>query len=649
MSLNEIVYKLIHSYYFDERLLFSYMVKELVNLTPSITLFSSTGKIINDVNAITNSSGNKRVRPLFINKSIKTRQLIKRLNESIEFHKKNIKNTNNEIIMYLSALKLLSELDLTINYPKAFEEISNYLDAINTNTQLIGREREVGDIQRILQRSFKNNVVMVGSSGAGKTTIAKYLAKNIKDFDILLLNSSNVNVLDKILLRKKEKAAKEILIIIDEIFTYDPKIIKELLENVRIIATANDISYSKFISDNPHIISKFETVNIAEPQEDDLKAILNNESNILESKFNILTSEDVVTEVINLSNKYIKNIAQPLKGINLLEETFFYAKAQSLNKVTVDEVKHVISEKYKLPISSLSDIEKKDLSNLFNSIKARVKGQDEAIKKVTDTIVRSRLGFKKSNKPIGSFLFVGPSGVGKTELAKALSMELFNDESSIVRIDMSEFAEAHMVQRLIGAPPGYVGYEEGGQLTTPVKQRPYTVVLLDEIEKAHPRVFDIFLQVLDDGRLTDGQGKVVDFTNTIIIATSNAGIEDIIDLIEEGRTKAEIDEEIKDILQDYFRIEFLNRFDDIIIFNSLKKEDLILIAHNQITKLQSELNKKNIKISVSDSLIEELATIANDPRYGARGLNRLIQQRIENKLASMLISGELREGETVNL
>jgi ATP-dependent Clp protease ATP-binding subunit ClpB len=212
---------------------------------------------------------------------------------------------------------------------------------------------------------------------------------------------------------------------------------------------------------------------------------------------------------------------------------------------------------------------------------------------------------------------------------------------------MSEFAEAHTVQRLLGAPPGYIGFEEGGQLTNPIKTKPYNLVLLDEIEKAHPRIFDIFLQVLDDGRLTDGQGKIVDFKNTVIIATSNAGIEDILDLINEGKSHKEIESEIKEILQDYFRIEFINRFDDIIVFNSLKPDALQKIAVLQIEKLKLELQKRNIGFSVSDKTLEYLAKEGYDPRYGARGLIRVIQDKIENQLAELIIAGKLNEGERI--
>lgn len=505
----------------------------------------------------------------------------------------------------------------------------------------IGRDKEINKIDMILQRSIKNNVLIIGKGGVGKTTLAIQIKKLIKNINII----NPTNSLED--LKKFLNLNKNQIFILDEIFTFEPEKIKYIIDNAQIIGTANDIAYKKFSLDYPHLISKFEVISLEEPSIEEMKAIINLHQKKLSEKFLINFQQSLTDEIINLAKRYIIDEVFPSKGILLLEEVVFMAQNQKTTLVTVDMVKVAISQKTGIPITSLTEFEKKDLSSLPFRLKEKVKGQDHAIEKISQTIQKSRLGLGKKNKPIGSFLFVGPSGVGKTELAKVIAKEVFGDEESMIRFDMSEFSEAHTVQRLIGAPPGYIGYEEGGQLTNQIKNKPYTLVLLDEIEKAHPRIFDIFLQILDDGRLTDGQGKKVDFTNTIIIATSNAGIEDILDMINEGKKQDEIEKEIKEILEDYFRIEFINRFDDIIIFNSLDVKTLEEIAKIQLKKLSIELSKHNIELLIREETIKYLAKESYDPKYGARGLLRLIQDKIENKLASMIIESKLKGGEKV--
>ena len=365
------------------------------------------------------------------------------------------------------------------------------------------------------------------------------------------------------------------------------------------------------------------------------------------SREHVQYADQTLAEVIKLTKQHISELSFPAKGISLLEETAHFSKSQNEVLVTPEMARVVVSQKANIPIASLTDFDKKDLSELDERIKQKVKGQDHAVKKIARSIQRSRLGLNRSNKPIGSFLLVGPSGVGKTELAKVLAQEIFGDVENMIRIDMSEYSEPHTVQRLVGAPPGYIGYEEGGQLTNPVKNKPYSLVLLDEIEKAHPKVFDVFLQILDDGRLTDGRGKVVDFRNTMIIATSNAGIEDILDLIEEGKQHTEIEKEIKDIMQDYFRIEFLNRFDDIVVFKALDVPSLVGIAEIQIQKLAIELYTRGITLEVKPETIQQLAESAYDPKYGARGLQRIIQENLENPIVEMIMHDQVQPGQRI--
>ena len=276
-------------------------------------------------------------------------------------------------------------------------------------------------------------------------------------------------------------------------------------------------------------------------------------------------------------------------------------------------------------------------------LQARVVGQDEAVRVVSDAIRRNKAGLSDMNRPLGSFLCIGPTGVGKTELARTLADFLFNDEKALTRIDMSEYMEKHSVSRLIGAPPGYVGYDEGGQLTEAVRRRPYSVILFDEIEKAHQDVFNVFLQILDDGRLTDGQGRVVDFKNTIIIMTSNIGSEYILTAKDMGSIK----EEINQILRDNFRPEFLNRIDEILTFNRLEKEHIRKIVDIQLKSVAERLQARRLGLKVSDKAKDFLADIGYDPMFGARPLKRAIQAELENKLAREVLEGKFPEGSTI--
>jgi len=320
-------------------------------------------------------------------------------------------------------------------------------------------------------------------------------------------------------------------------------------------------------------------------------------------------------------------------------------KGSSLVKdeVTEEDIAEIVSKWTGIPVSRMLESEKEKLLHMESRLKKRVVGQDHAIEAVANAIRRSRAGLSDPNRPIGSFIFLGPTGVGKTELAKALAEFLFDDENAMVRLDMSEYMEKHSVSRLIGAPPGYVGYEEGGQLTERVRRRPYSVVLLDEIEKAHPEVFNILLQILDDGRLTDGQGRTVDFRNTVIIMTSNLGSQYITMFKNEETMK----EKIMDVVKSNFRPEFLNRIDEIIIFNKLKKEDIVKIVEIQLSYLQKRLDERKIKLITNQKAKEYLAEKGYDETFGARPLKRLIQREIENPLAEKILAGEFKEGDTI--
>ncbi len=313
-------------------------------------------------------------------------------------------------------------------------------------------------------------------------------------------------------------------------------------------------------------------------------------------------------------------------------------------EIDEEDIAEIISRWTGIPVSKLLEGEREKLLRMEERLSERVVGQDEAIRVVSNAIRRSRAGLQDPNRPIGSFLFLGPTGVGKTELAKSLAEFLFDDERAMIRIDMSEYMEKHSVAKLIGAPPGYIGYEEGGQLTERVRRRPYSVILMDEIEKAHPDVFNILLQILDDGRLTDSKGRTVDFRNTVIIMTSNIGSQYTIDFIND---RERLEKEIDKLLKAHFKPEFLNRIDDIIIFNPLTKKMILKIVDIQLKRLQKLLDEKKIKLNISDKAKVYIAKIGYDPQFGARPLKRVIQREIQNKLAYEILNGKIKDGDSV--
>jgi ATP-dependent Clp protease ATP-binding subunit ClpB len=302
-----------------------------------------------------------------------------------------------------------------------------------------------------------------------------------------------------------------------------------------------------------------------------------------------------------------------------------------------------------VPVSRMLEGEREKLLKMEDRLGARVIGQAAAVRAVSDAVRRNRAGLGDPNRPIGSFMFLGPTGVGKTELTKALAEFLFDDENAMVRIDMSEFMEQHSVARLIGAPPGYVGYEEGGRLTEAVRRKSYSVILFDEIEKAHRDVFNVLLQVLDDGRLTDGQGRTVDFKNTVIVMTSNLGSDRIQQLTSQGAEQWEIEAAVRDVLKVSFRPEFLNRVDETIIFHPLDKAQLTRIVEVQLANLRKRLAQRGLSLTLSDDAQRLLADEGYDPAFGARPLKRVIQQRIENPLAGRILGGGYVEGDTIRI
>ena len=368
----------------------------------------------------------------------------------------------------------------------------------------------------------------------------------------------------------------------------------------------------------------------------------------------------VNAEIEKAEREYDLNKAAELKYTKLIDLNKQLKEAETLvetekngilqSKVTDEEIRLVVSKWTGIPVSNLKESEREKILRLPEILHKRVVGQDEAVQKVSDAILRSRAGIQDPNRPLGTFLFLGPTGVGKTELSKTLSQALFDDEKNIVRLDMSEYMEKFSVSRLIGAPPGYVGYEEGGQLTEAVRRKPYSVVLFDEIEKAHPDVFNILLQILDDGRITDSMGKTVDFKNTIIILTSNLGADVIMQSIEKNHDITdETRETIKQVLKQHFRPEFLNRLDDIIIFKPLEKEQITKIVDLLLDKLNARLTEKQIKLKVTTKAKEFIIKNGYDEAYGARPLKRFIQDRVETAVARKILSADIKPNTTLTI
>ena len=387
----------------------------------------------------------------------------------------------------------------------------------------------------------------------------------------------------------------------------------------------------------------------------------NEKKAITEQKATKQEIEDIRLEIEEAERRYdLEKLAQlkygtlPALEKRLTEQNAVIddAKENRLLKeeVSEEEIAEVISKWTGIPVSKLVETEKEKLLRLPEILHQRVIGQDDAVNAVSEAVLRARAGLKDINKPIGSFIFLGPTGVGKTELAKALSEALFDSEKSLIRIDMSEYMEKHAVSRLVGAPPGYVGYDEGGQLTEAVRRRPYSVILFDEIEKAHPDVFNILLQLLDDGRLTDNQGRTVDFKNCVVIMTSNIGSPYLIDNIRpDGRISEEVKETVENEMKQYFRPEFLNRIDDVVVFSPLTESQIMKIIDISMKQIQKKLEDRNITIALTPATRKYIADEAYSPTYGARPVKRYLQKEIETEIAAKIIKGEVKDGETITI
>lgn len=616
---------------------------------------------------------------------------------------------------------------------------------------VIGRDQEIKRVMQILTRRTKNNPVIVGEAGVGKTAIAEGVAQKIAADDVPeSLRNRRVMALDmgalvagskfrgefeerlKAVMDEVREAQGEVILFIDEIHSVvgagaaegsidASNMLKPALAHgeLQCIGATTSDEYRKFIEKDKALERRLQPVYVSEPDIQATIAILKGLRPRYEAHHKIKISDQAVEEAVRLSQRYISDRHLPDKAIDLideaasklrletesappevkslenhlkqltneeeaasqrqeyenaaklkaerlhLEEEYNQAKNQWLKQQKIDEevgeedIAQLVASWTGIPVSQMLEGEAEKLVNMEERLHQRLVNQEEAVKAISEAIRRSRAGLKDPQRPIGSFIFLGPTGVGKTELVKTLAWFLFGDENTMVRLDMSEYQERHTISRLIGAPPGYVGYDNGGQLTELVRRRPYRVILLDEIEKAHPEVFNSLLQILDDGRLTDGHGRTVDFKNTVIIMTSNTGVELIRrqsaigfnvpnDNVKSAKSSYEqMKEKVMAEVKKVFRPEFLNRIDEIIVFHELTKEQLKSVVDLMIKDLQCRLNDRKLTIEISKKAKSWLAEVGYDPIYGARPLRRAIEQYINNPLSSRLLRGEYKPNDTI--
>ncbi|HRC80554.1 MAG TPA: ATP-dependent Clp protease ATP-binding subunit [Sedimentibacter sp.] len=601
--------------------------------------------------------------------------------------------------------------------------------------RIVGREKEIDRVVQILNRRSKNNPVLIGEPGVGKTAIAEGLAVRIAEKQVpVKLFNTEIYLLDltavvagtqfrgqfearmKAIIDEAKKAGN-IVIVIDELHNIvgageaeggamnAANILKPALAKgeVQIIGATTLDEYRKHIEKDSALERRFQPVLVDEPSIEESIEIIKGIKDYYEQYHNVKITDDVIRQAVIMSERYITDRFLPDKAIDVIDEAGSranlnnkalielealktelamireekeeaaekddYERAAELKVqeirietkikelsseceniyLTEDDIAYVIEAWTKIPVQRISEAEADKLIHLEERLHRRVVGQHPAVTSLARAIRRNRSGFKKRKKP-SSFIFVGPTGVGKTELAKTLAYELFGNEDAMIRLDMSEYMEKHTVSKLIGAPPGYVGFDQAGFLTEKVRRRPYSVILLDEIEKAHEDVFNILLQILEDGRLTDNQGRTVNFENTVIIMTSNAGTSNKANRIGFGNEEYEaMESKVKDAVRQTFRPEFLNRIDDIIVFSELTREELSQIVDLMLKEVKRDAEEKKITLDVTDKMKEYILEKGYNKKYGARPLRRAVQKYIEDEISEAYLKGVLKEGARVNV
>ncbi|AWX53786.1 ATP-dependent Clp protease ATP-binding subunit [Brevibacillus formosus] len=613
---------------------------------------------------------------------------------------------------------------------------------------VIGRQKEIERVIQVLSRRTKNNPVLIGEPGVGKTAIAEGLAQKIvnneipetlRDKRVMTLDMGTVvagtkyrgefedrlkKIMDEI------RQAGNIILFIDELHTLigaggaegaidASNILKPALARgeLQCVGATTLDEYRKYIEKDAALERRFQPIQVDEPTAEDAIRILHGLRDRYEAHHRVKITDEAIEQAVKLSDRYITERFLPDKAIDLVDEAASKVRLQSFTvppnlkelegrleevrkekdaavqsqefeeaaalrdqeqklreeldktkkdwkerqgqlnmEVTPEDIAQVVASWTGIPVLKLKEEETERLLKMEEILHDRVIGQDEAVKSISRAIRRARAGLKDPKRPIGSFIFLGPTGVGKTELARAVAETLFGDEDAMIRVDMSEYMEKHSTARLVGAPPGYVGFDEGGQLTEKVRRKPYSVILLDEIEKAHPDVFNILLQVLDDGRLTDSKGRTVDFRNTVVIMTSNVGASMIkknttlgFTTNDSERKYQDMKDKVMDELKKSFRPEFLNRIDEVIVFHSLEQEHIEQIVSLMTEELRKRLKEQDIDFQLTEEAKKVLAKEGFDPAYGARPLRRAIQRHIEDNLSEELLKGTISKGDTVNI